>query len=756
MRTQFAIIFFALLLNIKAFAQIKALVPELFPQDEEALLHQAKKQDPEILTGGYRQYDLIVARLNTWDNELKNIIVRLLLPPEKKRDHFPLVVYVHGGGFIGGSPQINILEERKGFGFALRTLLDEGFAVASVGYRLAREAGWPAPLSDVLCGFRFLSLHAHNWGIDASHIGITGHSAGARIAALAATVDQNAFHRQGLPWGNSPVNFAAIWLWAGSAWDWPNVNQWSEFGKPRYFSVPRLLFGEHPAWDNDARHRIRIRSHLPHLSMAIPPLYIFRGESDYRGDHSDARRAVEIWRILGSEATLGMEPGGHNTIGPTEPFIAFFKQHLCNKNPKQKPRNLLETARRLNDAEEALAAIEVLNQKNTRNGGYSLPKGSWMILQDHALLWNPDEKNWTKEEQKQLNLARKKLAEKEAKAATRFLQRGHWFRAETAAKNVLILDSQNEKMISLISDTKEIIRKEEQVFLGLHKANRAILAGDVKRAKEIITIIDDSRLTRAYEGVSLKENPQIPIWAEEGGIDLYGIWISIKLKNEVKIRFRWVEPGSRELPEHLHFRNKEENPWTTRIIVNKGFWLAETETTSLQWQAISDQHPKNSESADINQPQTMVDYLQIINWLKLFEKRLNGPVIRLPTEEEWLYAATNGGCNNTQPPVHIGAVHAMRVDVITPAPLPVEATIPDLNGYYGLLGGVMEWTASPGPSKAYFKDKNGRKRIMAYPISRGGAWSFMPHSLALAERKQQRHGNKQPDLGFRIAIEGSD
>jgi formylglycine-generating enzyme required for sulfatase activity len=66
----------------------------------------------------------------------------------------------------------------------------------------------------------------------------------------------------------------------------------------------------------------------------------------------------------------------------------------------------------------------------------------------------------------------------------------------------------------------------------------------------------------------------------------------------------------------------------------------------------------------------------------------------------------------------------------------------------------MEWTASAGESRAYFTTPNGDKRVLAYPIARGGAWSSMPHIISLALRKQQRHGNRQGDLGFRIAIGG--
>lgn len=131
-------------------AQITPLILPSLPQNEEALLLDALNTEPEILEGGYRQYDLIAARLNTWNDGPRNITVRLLLPPEDGVPPFPLVAYIHGGGFIGGSSKIKILDQKSRFGYAMRALLDEGFAVASMDYRQAREAGWPAPVSDVV------------------------------------------------------------------------------------------------------------------------------------------------------------------------------------------------------------------------------------------------------------------------------------------------------------------------------------------------------------------------------------------------------------------------------------------------------------------------------------------------------------------------------------------------------------------------------------------------------------------------------
>jgi len=63
-------------------------------------------------------------------------------------------------------------------------LLDRGYAVASVGYRLTDTATAPAQINDCAAAIRFLRGNADRFGIDADHIGVWGASAGGNLALL--------------------------------------------------------------------------------------------------------------------------------------------------------------------------------------------------------------------------------------------------------------------------------------------------------------------------------------------------------------------------------------------------------------------------------------------------------------------------------------------------------------------------------------------------------------------------------------------
>jgi acetyl esterase/lipase len=94
----------------------------------------------------------------------------------------PLVVYVHGGGFMFGDRRY--LPETLRPDQVFEALVAAGLAVATIDYRHALEAPFPAQLHDAKAAVRYLRAHADELGISTERIGVMGESAGAHIAAL--------------------------------------------------------------------------------------------------------------------------------------------------------------------------------------------------------------------------------------------------------------------------------------------------------------------------------------------------------------------------------------------------------------------------------------------------------------------------------------------------------------------------------------------------------------------------------------------
>jgi acetyl esterase/lipase len=102
---------------------------------------------------------------------------RLDLHIYKKKGITPLIVYIHGGGWKSGS--------RKDP--PCRFLLESGYAIASIDYRMAPESAFPAQLEDCKAAIRWLRANAEKYGYGERCIGVWGASAGGHLAALLGT-----------------------------------------------------------------------------------------------------------------------------------------------------------------------------------------------------------------------------------------------------------------------------------------------------------------------------------------------------------------------------------------------------------------------------------------------------------------------------------------------------------------------------------------------------------------------------------------
>jgi acetyl esterase/lipase len=94
---------------------------------------------------------------------------------------FPVVVMVHGGGFMMG-------DKADGTGLAgVDQLLAADYAVASINYRLSAEAKYPAQIYDAKAAVRYLRANAKKYNINPDKIGAWGASAGGNLVSLLGT-----------------------------------------------------------------------------------------------------------------------------------------------------------------------------------------------------------------------------------------------------------------------------------------------------------------------------------------------------------------------------------------------------------------------------------------------------------------------------------------------------------------------------------------------------------------------------------------
>jgi ankyrin repeat protein/acetyl esterase/lipase len=133
--------------------------------DNDAGLRAAKKRPREIK-------DVEFARVGQDPLQLD-----LYLPAKSRTPR--LIVWVHGGAWRSGSRE----------NMPLIALVQAGWAVASVDYRLSPISAFPAQVHDIKAAIRYLRANAERYGYDAKRIAIAGASAGGHLAALVGTTN---------------------------------------------------------------------------------------------------------------------------------------------------------------------------------------------------------------------------------------------------------------------------------------------------------------------------------------------------------------------------------------------------------------------------------------------------------------------------------------------------------------------------------------------------------------------------------------
>jgi acetyl esterase/lipase len=97
--------------------------------------------------------------------------------PEEGEGPFPVLFYMHGGGFrMGDKGDIYLA--------SYLNALDRGYALVSVNYRLSGEAVFPAPIQDVKAALRWLRANGQQYGLDTDRVAVGGQSSGGNFAAM--------------------------------------------------------------------------------------------------------------------------------------------------------------------------------------------------------------------------------------------------------------------------------------------------------------------------------------------------------------------------------------------------------------------------------------------------------------------------------------------------------------------------------------------------------------------------------------------
>lgn len=244
--------------------------------------------------------------------------------PKDTEKKLPLIVAIHGGGWSGG--------DKRGPMMMLLPLVRDGYAVASINYRLSQVAQFPAQIQDCKAAIRWLRAHADEYHIDADHIGVWGDSAGGHLVALMGTTAENKDFEGDEGNAGLSSRVQAVCDFYGPA-DFLTINQQAPPDTAIHHNAPdspeaKLIGSAIP----DNKQKAEQASPVHYVTSAAAPFLIMHGDIDKLVPLAQSIELRDALQKAGVEASLYIIGGqGHGFRGHPEllPMIRlFFDPHL--------------------------------------------------------------------------------------------------------------------------------------------------------------------------------------------------------------------------------------------------------------------------------------------------------------------------------------------------------------------------------------------------------------------------------------------
>ena len=210
-------------------------------------------------------------------------------------DNCPVIVLVHGGGFMFGDQGMDIIQP------VIAKALEKGYAVVSVDYRKSSEAVFPAALADVKAAVRFVKAHAMEYGFDPERIAVWGESAGAYLSLMTAlTPDIPELNGDVTDYGEIPSNVQALVSFYAPV---EFFTMYEEAGKPDSAagSFESKFLGQDILADKEATYKTYWETYADKIPSGIQA-WIQAGDADARVPCTQSVNFAErLTRYIGEE-----------------------------------------------------------------------------------------------------------------------------------------------------------------------------------------------------------------------------------------------------------------------------------------------------------------------------------------------------------------------------------------------------------------------------------------------------------------------
>ncbi len=230
---------------------------------------------------------------------------------------FPLVVWIHGGGWQRG--------DKSEVDHKAQALVDQGYVFVSINYRLLPEVHINEMAADVARAIRWVYDHASDYGGDRESIVLMGHSAGAQLAALVCT-DERYLSTAGL----TLKQIKACIPVDGDTYDVPMQIAAVEEQRAKIY--------QHKFGDEKNQRALSCVSHIA-LGKDIPPFLILHVAGHPETTAQSGRLATALQQAGVPAALYAAEGKDHVSLNadlglpddpPTQVLLRFLR-NVCNR-----------------------------------------------------------------------------------------------------------------------------------------------------------------------------------------------------------------------------------------------------------------------------------------------------------------------------------------------------------------------------------------------------------------------------------------
>ena len=218
-----------------------------------ALTSTASAADSDIVV----QHDVVTGKGGGLD-----LHADIAYPKDAGTSPLPAVVYIHGGGWIGGTHHQAPLAE----------IAHHGYFAVSIEYRLSNVAQWPAQIQDCKLGVRWLRANAAHYHVDPDRIGAWGDSAGGHLVACLGTM-------AGVAGDEGDGGFPGVSSAVQAVVDFYGPTDFMDPGKytPQAMELTEGLFGV----PHDQNPELwKSGSPVAYVKAGDPPFLLIHGDSD--------------------------------------------------------------------------------------------------------------------------------------------------------------------------------------------------------------------------------------------------------------------------------------------------------------------------------------------------------------------------------------------------------------------------------------------------------------------------------------------